>query len=82
MGRTSLAVLHSMRWEMLRRRSPGVSMPWVGVLHLPSRVPPKAGTACAYHFWFVSATKLNFLPGKPGGKPYAHGTIRVPWFFK
>jgi hypothetical protein len=47
-GRISLVVLYSRRLEKLGRQSPGVSMPQVGVLQLPRRVPPKAGTTCAY----------------------------------
>jgi hypothetical protein len=52
-------------------------MPWVRVLQLPSRVPPRVVTAYAYLSWFVSIVKLNRLPGKSGGKPYVCGTTRV-----
>jgi hypothetical protein len=75
MGRTYLAVLYSRQLEMPRRPSPGVDMPQVRALQLPSRVPPKAGTACAYLSWFVSAVELNRLPGKPRGEPCMCGTI-------
>jgi hypothetical protein len=50
-------------------------MPWVRVLQLPSRVPPRARTACAYLSWFVFAIELNRLPGKPGGEPCVRGTV-------
>jgi hypothetical protein len=63
---------------MPRRQSPGIDMPWVGVLQLPSRVPPKARIACAYISWFVSVVELNHLPGTSGGKPCLRGTIGGP----
>jgi hypothetical protein len=51
-------------------------MPWVGVLQVPSKVPPRAGTTCAYLSWFVSIVEPIHLHGKPGGEPRVHGTIR------
>jgi hypothetical protein len=78
MGGTSLAVLYSRHWGSSHCQSLGVGMPWVGVLQLPSRVPPKAGTTCAYLSWSVSTVKPNHLPRNPGGKPYAGGTVGVP----
>jgi hypothetical protein len=53
-------------------------MPWVGVLQLPSMVPPKAGTTCSYLSWFVSTVELNCLSGKPEGEPCVCGTIGGP----
>jgi hypothetical protein len=50
-------------------------MPRVRVLQLPSRVPPRAGTICAYLSWFVSVIELNCLLGKSGGEPVVRGTI-------
>jgi hypothetical protein len=75
MDRTSLALLYSGRLEMSRRQSPGVGMPWVEVLQLPSRVPPRVGTTCAYLSWFIFAIELNHLPGKPRGEPCVCGTV-------
>jgi hypothetical protein len=66
MGRTSLATLYSRRLEMSCCQSPRVDTPQVGVLQLPSRVPPRVGTTCAYLSWFVFFTELNRLPEKPG----------------
>jgi hypothetical protein len=78
MGRTSLAILYSRHLEMPHYQSPRVSMPRVGVLQLPSKVPPRAGTSCAYLSWFVSTVELNHLPGKPGGEPCVCGTVGRP----
>jgi hypothetical protein len=75
MGRTSLAVLYSKHLEMLCHQSPRVGMPRVRVLQLPSKVPPRAGIACAYLSWLVSAVELNRLPGKPGDEPCVCGTV-------
>jgi hypothetical protein len=69
LGRTSLAILYSGCLEMSCRQSPRVSMTWVGVLQLPSRVRPRAGTTFAYLSWFVSTIELNHLPRKSGGEP-------------
>jgi hypothetical protein len=63
---------------MSRRRSLGVSTPRVGVLPLPSKVPPRVGTTYAYLSWFVFVTELNRLPEKPGGEPCVNGTIGGP----
>jgi hypothetical protein len=51
-------------------------MPRVGVLQLPSRVPPWVRTPCAYLSWFVCVVELNRLPGKLRGQPCMHGTVR------
>jgi hypothetical protein len=53
-------------------------MPWVRVLQLPSKVPPRVGTTCAYLSWFVSIIEPNHLPGRLGGEPCEHGIIRGP----
>jgi hypothetical protein len=63
---------------MSRRQYPGVDTQYVGVLPLPSRVPPRAGTACAYLSWFVFIAELSHLPKKPEGEPYVRGTIGGP----
>jgi hypothetical protein len=76
MGSTSLTVLYSRYLEMPYHQSLG--MPQVGVLQLPSRVLPRAGTACAYLSLFLSTIELNRLPGKFGGEPCMCGTVRVP----
>jgi hypothetical protein len=59
-------------------RSPGVSVPWVGVLQLPSRVPPRVGIPCAYLSWFISVIELNRLPGKLVGEPCMRVTVGGP----
>jgi hypothetical protein len=64
-GRTSLVVLCSNHLVMLRRQFPRVGMPRVRVLPLPSMVPLRAGTTCAYLSLFVFVTELNRLPEKP-----------------
>jgi hypothetical protein len=63
---------------MPRRQSPRVDTLWVGVLPLPSRVPPRVGTTCAYLSWFVFIAELSHLPKKPEGEPYMRGTIGGP----
>jgi hypothetical protein len=50
-------------------------MPRVGAPPLPSKVPPKVGTICAYLSWFVSVAGLNRLPEWPRGEPCVHDTI-------
>jgi hypothetical protein len=75
---SSLAILYSRCLEMSHCQSLGVGMPWVRVLQLPSKVPPRARITCAYLCWFVSVVELNRLPGKSGGEPCVCGTIRGP----
>jgi hypothetical protein len=75
MGRTSVVVLYSRHLEMPRRQSPGVSMPRVGVLRLPSKAPLRAGIACSSLSWFVFAIELNHLPEKSRGETCVHGTV-------
>jgi hypothetical protein len=78
MGRTSLVVLYSKCWEILHRQSPRVDMPQVGVLQLPSRVPPKVEIAYAYHSLSVLVVRPNHRPGMPGKESCGHGTAGVP----
>jgi hypothetical protein len=61
---------------MLHHQSTRVGMPWVAVVQLPSRVPPRVRTACSYLSLFESAVELNCRPGKPGGEPCVCGTVR------
>jgi hypothetical protein len=53
-------------------------MPQVRILRLPSIIPLRVGTTCAYLSWSISIIELNHLTGKPGDEPCMRDTVRVP----
>jgi hypothetical protein len=55
-----------------------VGMSRVGVVRLSSKVPPRAGTVCAFLSWFVSIVGLNRLPERPGGELFTRGNTGGP----
>jgi hypothetical protein len=53
-------------------------MPWIGVVQVSNKVPPRAGTVGAFLSWFVSIVGLNHLPERPGAKLFTRGNTRGP----